>query len=346
MQRFYLILIFALTASLVFAEDDVTRTPPSVPVDNLPSELNEPTGLNGFSAAPEQPVSNAHSAAKIELGRKLFFDPILSRDNSIACASCHRPDHGFANDEKLAVGIEGRVGTRNVPTILNRGYGEHFSWDGKSTSLEEQVLVPITNPNELDSDIDLLIEKLRKDTDYVKAFSNAFGDSDGFDPNLINPTNLAKSIAAFERVLVYDNTKVDRFRSSEYKALSREARQGMWLFESRGGCWKCHNGENFTDEDFHNTGVGFGGSDRDLGRFGLTKDPADRFKFKTPTLRGVEFTAPYMHDGSVATLEEVVQFYNRGGAPDDTELDEDMKPLNLTDEEVQFLVEFLKALSK
>ena len=146
--------------------------------------------------------------------------------------------------------------------------------------------------------------------------------------------------------MTYGNTGVDRFRASEYSALSREARQGMWIFESRGMCWKCHSGENFTDEEFHNTGVSFGEADRDTGRFQITKQEIDRFKFKTPALRGVSLTAPYMHDGSQATLKDVVEFYNRGGAPDDPHLDPDMKPLKLTDEEVGYLVEFLKAMSK
>ena len=328
-----------------FGEDDVHKVP-AVPKDTLPSELALPESLNGFSKLPSEPADNSITSTKVALGRKLFFDPVLSVDNTVSCASCHRPDHGFANSEKLAVGINGNVGTRNVPTILNRGFGERFSWDGKSKSLEEQVLVPITNPNELGNEIESLIETLRQDSEYVKAFSDVFGASENPGPNHVTAENLAKSIAAFERVLIYDDTKVDRFRSSDYKALSRKARQGLWIFESRGGCWKCHGGENFTDEEFHNTGVSFGVVNRDTGRFVQTKDPEDRFKFKTPTLRGIEFTAPYMHDGSLATLKDVVDFYNQGGSPDDPRLDSDMQPLKLSEQEVEFLVEFLKALSK
>lgn len=345
MIRIACMLLFFLAPLFCVAEDNDFDVP-ELPADTLPATLTMPETLNGFSRLPAIPEDNRITAAKIALGRKLFFDPVLSADKTVSCASCHRPDHGFANSEKLAVGIKGNVGTRNVPTILNRGYGERFSWDGNSKSLEEQVLVPITNVNELGHDIDALIASLRKDSVYVKAFSEVFGAAEEPDPESINSSNLAKAIAAFERVLVYDDTKVDRFRSSDYKALNRKARQGLWIFESRGGCWKCHGGENFTDEEFHNTGVSFGVPNRDEGRFVQTKKLEDRFKFKTPTLRGIEFTAPYMHDGSLATLKDVVDFYNRGGSTDDPELDADMQPLNLSAEEVEFLVEFLKALSK
>ncbi len=341
-----LLCTLALLLSIGLApSDDKQDTVPPLPKDDLPEVLVESDPANGFSNLPAEPDDNPSSADKIALGRRLFFDPILSADNTIACASCHRPDQGFANREKIAIGIQGKVGTRNVPTVLNRGYGKHFAWDGKSSSLEDQVLTPIENPNELGNTVEAVLAALRQDDSYVQAFSKVFNGSK-LDPECVNEKNLAKSIAAFERVLIYADTKVDRFRSSEYTALSREARQGMWLFESRGGCWKCHGGENFSDEKFHNTGVGFGVEDRDTGRYGQTNQDSDKFKFKTPTLRGVEFTAPYMHDGSVATLKEVVEFYNRGGAPKDPAIDSDMQPLNLTAEEIGFLVEFLKALSQ
>ncbi len=323
-----------------------TKLPPARVFDTLPMNLDVETVPLGFRALPAIPDDNPLTGAKIALGRKLFFDPILSADNTVACASCHRPDTAFANSERVAIGIHGNPGKRNAPSLLNRGYGTHFLWDGRSSSLEEQVLFPITNPNELGHDVESVITRLQANEAYVRDFNSVFGTVGVQSVSSINPKNLTQAIAAFERVLIYGNTKVDRFRASEYTALSRQARQGMWIFESRGACWKCHSGENFTDESFHNTGVGFGDPDRDNGRFELTGVDEDRFRFKTPTLRGVALTAPYMHGGSHATLTDVVQFYNRGGAPADPGLDKDIQPLNLSDQEVEYLVEFLQALSQ
>lgn len=327
---------------------DETGTTPTVPKDTLPAQLDLESKPGGFAELPNAPENNPMSAEKVALGRKLFFDPILSKDNTVACASCHRPEVGFADSNRIAIGIDGKAGTRNVPTIINRGYGTNFSWDGRAESLEDQVLKPLINPNELGNEsVEQVIKQLQQNDQYVSAFHQVFGDGSE-QPTAVSVTaeNLGKAVAAFERAIMYGDTKVDRFRASEYTALTREARQGMWIFESRGGCWKCHGGENFADDLFHNTGVGHGEQNRDIGRFEQTKNDDDKFKFKTPTLRGVEFTAPYFHDGSKATLREVVEFYNQGGAIDDPHLDSDMKPLNLTDEEIGFLVEFLKALSQ
>ncbi|MEM9411139.1 MAG: cytochrome c peroxidase [Planctomycetota bacterium] len=340
----YFLLICLLAVTVQGNEEDLSA--PKLANDNLAKDLMMTMAPEGFSTLPSSPEKNPTTKAKVNLGRRLFFDPILSRDGKVACSSCHRPENGFANSDKIAVGIHGRKGTRNVPTILNRGYGKQFSWDGRATSLEQQALLPIENPNELGNDLDSVINSLRADRSYVADFSTVFSTDKSSGPEWVTAENLGKAIAAFERVLVYGNSKVDRFRASDYTALSKEARQGMWIFESRGGCWKCHGGENLTDEEFHNTGVGFGEQNRDVGLEEYTKDPKDRFKFKTPTLRGVSLTAPYMHDGSAATLKDVVDFYNRGGSPNDPKLDSDMKPLNLTDEEVGFLVEFLKGLSQ
>ena len=185
----------------------------------------------------------------------------------------------------------------------------------------------------LGSDLDAVIKALRARAIVCDAISRRFcGRTSGNEEieKLINRETLPLALACFERTLVSGNSAVDRFRASEYESLSKSARQGLWIFESRGGCWKCHSGSNFTDEDFHNTGVGFGQPNRDEGRFEFSEDPSDRFKFKTPSLRDVEHTAPYMHDGSMKTLQEVVEFYNKGGNPDDPDLDKKMKPLELT----------------
>lgn len=329
-----------LSSNLSPIDDQV----PSVPDDTLPEWIEFDKTELGFSSLPTAPSENPVTEAKIRLGRKLFFDPILSHDGTVACASCHRPEAGFADNEKVAIGIGGRKGVRNVPSLLNRGYGSSFTWDGRDGSLEAQVIGPLTNENEMGNpDVPSVIIRLQNNEEYLAQFQAAFP---GDDDHAVTADNLARALATFQRVLVYGETGVDRFRASEYSALSREARQGMWIFESRGMCWKCHSGENFSDEEFHNTGVSFGQSGRDVGRFDVTKDEADRFKFKTPALRGVSLTAPYMHDGSQATLKDVVEFYNRGGAPDDPNLDPDMQPLNLSETEVGYLVEFLKAMAK
>lgn len=318
------------------------QTVPQLPKDNLPDELLITTPPKGLSSLPAASKDNPLTRPRIALGRRLFFDPVLSKDGSVSCASCHQPDHGFASPDPKAIGIAGKVGKRNTPTVLNRGFGKHFFWDGRVATLEEQALEPISNPLELGNEVETVLQALRQDESYVAEFRTAFA---GSDDTTVSAANLARAIASFERALVTGNSPVDRFRASEYEALNRKARQGMWIFESRGGCWQCHSGPNLSDEEFHNTGVSFGSLDRDTGRFEFTGKDEDRFKFKTPSLRNVQFTAPYMHDGSVKTLRQVVEFYNKGGAPDDPRLDKKMKPLNLSEEEVEFLVEFLKAYS-
>ena len=321
--------------------------PPDVPVDNLPEEIDLELIPNGLDERPGVPADNPLTKEKVRLGRRLFFDPILSENKTVACASCHQPDHGFASPDKLAIGINGAVGKRNVPSIINRAYGDSFLWDGSAVSLEEQALTPIGNPDEMGGTVEAVVAAIRDDESYVKQFSAAFAEEKvgGDSKQIVTAKRLAQAIASFERTLIVGNSQADRFRGAEYGALSKTARQGMWIFESRGGCWKCHSGPNLTDEEFHNTGVGFGQTNRDVGRMGVTQDEADRFQFKTPSLRGVEHTAPFMHDGSFKTLREVVEFYGKGGAPDDPQLDEKMKPFKLSEEEIGFLVDFLKALS-
>jgi cytochrome c peroxidase len=295
----------------------------------------------GLATLPAEPADNRLNAAKVELGRRLFFDPLLSADRTVSCATCHQPDHGLASPEPLAVGIGGRVGRRNAPSLFNRVYGQHFFWDGRADSLEAQSLLPIANPEEMGDDLDAILLRLAEHPEYPRLFEAAFSAG-----ALVTAEHLGAALAAFQRTLLLGDSPVDRFRAaSDVTGLSLEARQGLWIFESRGRCWQCHSGENFSDEQFHNTGVGFGADNRDRGRFEVTGVAEDRFRFKTPSLRGVAQTAPYMHDGSVRTLEDVVEFYNRGGAQEDRELSPLMRPLNLSDEEKRYLVEFLKALS-
>ncbi len=311
--------------------------PADLPRDTLPAQLGLDAIPLGLDRARPVPPDNPLTEKKVRLGRRLFFDPILSADGSVACASCHLPEHGFAGTARVAIGIGGRRTTRNVPSLLNRAYGQAFFWDGREATLEAQALRPIENPDEMGTSVADAVKRLQAHKEYPALFQAAFRDG-------VTADNLARALASFERVLLVGDSRVDRFRAGDVKALSDAERHGLWLFESRGRCWHCHSGRNFSDEQYHNTGVSWGQAPLDLGRYGRTKQDADRGRFKTPTLRGLTHTAPYMHDGSLATLEEVVEFYNRGGGKNPC-LDPIIQPLGLSKEEVRDLVAFLRALS-
>lgn len=308
-----------------------------LPRDNLRKPLPLRTVPKGLHEDRRIPADNALTESRVNLGRRLFFDPLLSADRSISCASCHQPAHGFAGIHPTAVGVAGARGRRNSPSLLNRTYGDSFFWDGRAGSLEEQALQPIENPLELATTVPEVIDRLRADADYPSLFAHAYEGG-------ISAENLARALASFQRVLLSGDSAVDRFLAAETSALTIRQKQGMWLFDSRGGCWKCHSGSNYTDESFHNTGVSWGKVPWDLGRYHVTRQDKDRGRFKTPSLRDVARTPPYMHDGSMKTLEEVVQFYNRGGGPNPYR-DQRIKPLGLSGKEVGFLVEFLNALT-
>lgn len=311
----------------------------------------EHAGLAPFGAPPPLglpalplPEDHPPSPERHELGRRLFFDPLLSLDRTLSCASCHRPEHGFADQRPLSRGVNGALGSFNAPSLHNRGYGRRFMWDGRFNTLEEQVLEPIGNPLELALGVPAALERLAADPDYAAAFERAFDDG-------LSEANLARALAGFVRGLTLGDTRVDRFRElGQHGALTAAERTGLWIYESKGGCWRCHSGPTFTDESFHNTGVGVvaaadGAATAAPGRFAATGDEADRGRFKTPSLRGVARTAPYMHDGSLATLEQVVAFYRAGGGANPG-LAPELAPLDLTDEEAAALVAFLRALSE
>ena len=307
-----------------------------MPPDTLPDRLDQRPVPEGLKGPPAVPRDNPVTAARVELGRRLFFDPVLSADGSMACASCHDPGHGFADPRRVSIGVRGQRGTRNAPSLFNVAYGTRFFWDGRAASLEDQVRFPIENPRELGSKLADVVTRLRRDPRYVKEFAAAFDEG-------LTTVNLARAIAGFERTLLLGDSAIDRFRGGDSGALTNAQRQGLWLFESRARCWRCHSGGNFTDGRFHNTGVAVLRQPADPGRFAVTRRPADRGAFKTPTLRGVSRTAPYMHDGSLKTLEDVVRFYSKGGGPN-PDLDLLIRPLNLSEQEVGQLVEFLRAL--
>ena len=280
------------------------------------------------------------SPALVSLGKQLFHEIKLSGDGTVSCASCHDSQKNFAASEAKAIGIGKQIGRRNAPSLMNRALGTSMFWDGRVKTLEEQALLPIADPTEMGNTVEKAVATLVADPDYPKRFREAFG-SEG-----VTKERLALALAAFQRSLLLGNSPVDAFVDGDVAKLSDSARQGLWLFESRANCWKCHSGKNYTDEKFHNTGVSWGTTPLDLGRFEVTKLETDKGRFKTPTLRGVTKTAPYMHDGSIKTLEEVVAFYSKGGNANPYQDRALLAPLNLSEGEQKDLVEFLKALSE
>jgi len=293
-----------------------------------------PLGLDQFlPVAPSNPLT----LQKVELGRKLFFDKGLSRDGTFACATCHIPARAFTDGKRVAVGIHKRRGSRNVPTLFNRAYGLSQFWDGRAASLEEQVMEPIQNPKEMDMTLGELQKRLERSPDYPKEFDTVFGEKP-------LPANVAKAIASFLRTLLAAGSPFDRFEHGEHNALSDQALRGLELFRGKGNCTACHVGPNFTDEQFHNTGVAWrDGRLADEGRFAVSRNPRDRGAFKTPTLREIARTAPYMHDGSLAALQDVVEFYSEGGRPN-PHLDPEIRPRHFTPEEKRALAAFLRSL--
>jgi cytochrome c peroxidase len=283
------------------------------------------------------PADNPLTVAKVQLGRRLFFDPVLSADRTISCASCHDPARGLADAERTSQGIGGKRGSRNAPSLFNVAYGRSFFWDGRVLSLEEQATRPIESPQEMGNTLDEVIARLKGDPWYRDEFARAFPDG-------VTGTNLARAIASFQRVLLLGASKEDAFVYGDAAALDDRERHGKWLFESKGRCWRCHSGRNFSDGAFHNTGVSWNAVLPDRGRYHVTGEDRDAGRFKTPSLRGVAGTAPYMHDGSISTLQEAVEFYDRGGGKNPN-LDPILTPLDLSTDEVRSLVAFLKALS-
>jgi len=280
-----------------------------------------------FGSARPYGLSNevlARDEARAALGRKLFFDTRLSLDGTVSCASCHLPEHGFADPRAHSVGIAGRTTPMHAPSLFNRALGKSFFWDGRAATLEEQVLLPIENPDEMGNPVEQVLERL--------------GGG-------LTRAELSAALADFVRGVWIGDSPVDRFQAGEFSALDVPERLGLWVYESKGRCWRCHSGPNFSDEGYHNTGVGVRDGKPLDGRMHVTSNESDRGRFKTPTLRGAALDAPYMHDGSLATLEDVVAFYKQGGGAN-PQLDEALQGIDISDEDARNLVAFLKALSR
>lgn len=292
-----------------------------------------PTPL-GLKPAPI-PSDNPLTVAKVALGKQLFFDKRLSLDNSISCADCHNPALGWSNAQPVAEGIGKQRGNRNSPSIVNAAYSQFFFWDGRAENFEEQALGPLLNPIEMGiPSPEFLAKKVSEIPGYRAQFDRIFSDG-------VTPLNVSRALAAFERTILAGNTPYDRFKNGQESALSESARRGQEIFFHKAHCSACHAGPLLTDQGFHNIGISSGGSPRDVGREAQTGLLGDRGAFKTPTLREVARTAPYMHDGSLATLEDVVEHYNKGG-DNNPQQDEEVYALNLTEQEKRDLVTFLK----
>jgi cytochrome c peroxidase len=291
-----------------------------------------------YRYGPKVYIGDTLPPDRVALGRRLFFDKRLSENGTVACATCHDPLKAFTDGKAASEGIHSQVGQRNTPTLVNRGAGEMHFWDGRASSLEQQALMPLQDPTEMGMKIDDILGRLRADAHYPAQFRAVFQH----DPN---SHDLAWALADYVRTIHSVESPFDRFMHGDDTALNALEKEGFRLFRDKANCTVCHGGADFTDEAVHNTGVAWrDGKIQDEGRFAVTGRSYHHGAFKTPTLREVPRTAPYMHDGSLKTLEEVVEFYDRGGNRNPW-IDEQITPLHLSVFEKQAIVAFLKTLS-
>ena len=293
----------------------------------------------------EWPKDNGYTPAKAELGWLLFFDNRLSSDATVSCASCHAPAHAFSDGQPVSLGIGGQKGKRSAPTVINRVYGRLQFWDGRAASLEDQAKGPLANPLEMTSEKEAdkahgaVVGRLRKIDEYRKRFKDVFGTDE------ITVDHVAKAVATFERMVLSGNSPYDRFKAGDKTALTPSQQRGMDVFFSNNArCDACHDGSPFTTNQFANIGIGMDKPNPDLGRYLVTKKDEDKGAFKTPGLRDVAHTGPYMHDGSLKTLEDVVEHYDKGGIKNQW-LHQDIRPLKLSKQDKTDLVAFLHALN-
>jgi cytochrome c peroxidase len=363
----------------VGAANTSTKTAAQPPIPRA-GPLAQPRSLQQVGLPVDQtraviPPDNPQTPERIALGRKLFFDGRLSADGSVACASCHNPERAFTDGKPTSVGIQGRVGQRNAPTILNALYNKTQFWDGRAKTLEDQAALPIINPIEMGQpNLNAAVARIAAFNEYQQAFSRVFGRP-------IGGPDLLRAIASYERTLVSFNSPFDRFIAGDKNAIDAAAQRGWDLFNTRARCNKCHaltetkrDVTLFTDNDFHNIGIGIirhnvvalarqaeqlvnsgdaAAIDRAalqtdmsvLGRFLVTKKESDIASFKTPGLRNLLMTGPYFHDGSQQTLWDVMDHYNKGDGLQNPWLDEDIQPLALTEREIDDVVALLASLT-
>ena len=300
-----------------------------------------PGNLGPLPRVPEVPFDNLPTPDKISLGRKLFFDPNLSSDRSVSCASCHEPSLAFADGRPVSIGVSNVAGTRNSPTILNSAFNSSQFWDGRSNSLEEQASAPLLTGFEMGMlSEETVVERVLENPEYVLLFENVFGSRPAID-------TISQALACYERTLVTPQSRYDDYLRGDKTALTELEKEGLILFFGKASCTQCHNGSTLSDGLFHNVGLGKTPDieNEDQGRYIVTGDERDRGAFRTPQLRNVELTAPYMHDGSLQTLDEVIEFYDRGGDSTSFTKSEKMRPLGLSADEKEALRAFMESLT-
>ncbi len=328
------IVMFALAAiciSTAFCADPQAPPLTTVPVHAVGPE--RPGNLPPVVA----PLDNPQTDAKVLLGKQLYFDTRLSKDNTVSCATCHNPAMGWSDAGPTSKGINNQMGGRRAPPVSNAAYAPLQFWDGRAPTLEEQAKGPIANPIEMGNTHEVMLRTVNDIPGYVEEFKKVFGTSP------ITIDQVAQAIAAYERTIVTSDSPFDRLVRGDHAAMTKLEKQGLEIFNGKGHCTACHWGSYFSDGRFHNLGIApASGAKPDEGRFAVTKDSADMGKFKTPTVRDAALRAPYLHNGTEKTLEDLVKLYNRGGGPDDRNLDPLMVPLGLSQKEIQALVAFMK----
>lgn len=301
-----------------------------------------PAGFEAPAGLPPVPVpdDNEMTAAKVELGKMLYFDKRLSGDGTISCATCHDPKMGWTERRATSKGIKGQIGGRNSPSVINAAYHTAQFWDGRAKSLEEQAVGPIENPIEMGAKLDDVVAKLVKIPGYVSRFKDAFGTE-------VNKDGIAKAIASFERTVLSGNSPYDRYQAGDHSALNERQKRGMDLFMNEAMCATCHTPPLFSNGRYFNAGIDASAEKPDEGRKAVTKNDRDFGKFRVPALREVANTGPYFHNGSVDSLQKAVQIMAHGGI-DNSNLSPMLKVVreaNLTKENVKDLIAFLEALS-
>ncbi|UCZ55044.1 c-type cytochrome [Bacillus shivajii] len=333
MMKKFILSMLAITLSGIFVacSDELSSGDMDEDLTDLVEELLSNDQLVPLGDIPI-PEDNPMISEVLHLGEVLYFDKRLSGNDQVSCMSCHIPELGYGDGRATFETFDGGDGPRNSPTIINSGYYTSNFWDGRASSLEEQALGPIEDPNEMNMLLDDLIPKLQGIEGYEELFIEA-----GFDE--ITPEAIGKALAAFQRQIVVKDTSYDRFLKGETDALTNQEIRGLDLFAGEAGCINCHNGENLSDNQFYNVGL----DTDDEGRYAVTGDEADKGAIRTPGLYGITHTGPYMSDGSIRTLEEVIEFYNRGG-DGHPNTDSLIFELNLTDQEKEDLLAFLEVL--
>ncbi|OGF68267.1 MAG: hypothetical protein A2Y62_02775 [Candidatus Fischerbacteria bacterium RBG_13_37_8] len=336
-MRRELLSIMLLLCIIVFVVSAEEKPPRKAPP--LPDVAVHSLGPQKLAPLPPVPVppDNPQTPMKILLGKQLYFDTRLSADNNESCASCHDPAMGWSDKGPTSVGIKSQVGPRRAPPVSNSAYMPLQFWDGRADTLEEQAKGPIINPKEMGNTHEKMLETLNSIPGYVEEFETVFGKIP------IDLDQVAKAIAAYERTIVTTDSPFDRYAKGDKTALTPLEAQGLEIFNGKGHCTACHWGPNFTDGRFHNLGAkNKEPMEDDLGRYAVTKNDKDKRAFKTPTVRDVASRPPYLHNGSEQTLWDLVEFYNRGGGDDDSNMDPLMVPLGLTKGEMEALVAFMK----